>query len=223
MDEAPSPDAVNRPDTLTKPELRARLRALRAALAPDEVDRASAQVCRALVSLPEFTEATTIGLYWPTRGELDPNGVLAHPASRGVTFAWPCSNPDDRSMSFHSYPDGLQTEIGDPGAQRAITKTMIAGAYGILEPSGAEIAPEQLDLIVLPGLGFDRQGRRLGYGGGFYDRFLARVGARVTTVGVGFDGQLLAGLPADPHDQPVHMVVTPSELVRVDQTEPGNP
>ncbi|MBH24419.1 MAG: 5-formyltetrahydrofolate cyclo-ligase [Myxococcales bacterium] len=220
MDEAP-PDQP--PSTAAKARLRASLRAQRADPDRDAVARASARVCLQLATLPEFTAATTVGLYWPTRGELDPNGVVDLPAARGVRFAWPHSNPTARSMRFHLAPAGLQPQPGQPAARDAIARTMIAGAYGILEPSGAEIAPEQLDLIVLPGLGFDRQGRRLGYGGGFYDRFLARVGARVFTVGVGFDSQLLERLPTDPHDQPVHTVVTPSELVRVDRAARGGP
>ncbi len=65
----------------------------------------------------------------------------------------------------------------------------------------------------MPGVAFDRSGHRLGYGGGFYDRFLARLPARALRIGVAFDQQVLDELPAEEHDQPVDLVVTPSEVL----------
>ena len=85
------------------------------------------------------------------------------------------------------------------------------GKYGIMEPLGGEpIAPEALDLILLPGAAFDRGGGRLGRGGGFYDRYLASTHA--LTVGLAFELQLMNAVPRDAHDLPVQMVVTEAQI-----------
>ena len=88
-----------------------------------------------------------------------------------------------------------------------------AGSFGILEPS-AEASPagNEFDLILIPGLAFDRHGGRLGRGKGFYDRFLAA--ARGTRAGVCFDDQIVGKVPTGPHDLRVDFVVTPSAVFR---------
>jgi 5-formyltetrahydrofolate cyclo-ligase len=88
-----------------------------------------------------------------------------------------------------------------------------AGSFGILEPSAeAPAACDKFDLILIPGLAFDRHGGRLGRGKGFYDRFLAA--ARGTRAGVCFDDQIVGKVPTGPHDLRVDFVVTPSAVFR---------
>ena len=82
-------------------------------------------------------------------------------------------------------------------------------ALGIPTPEGPPVEPEQLDAVIVPGCGFDARLRRLGRGGGYYDRFLARCG-RPTTIGVCFDCQLVERIPEQPHDRRVDLVVTES-------------
>jgi 5-formyltetrahydrofolate cyclo-ligase len=79
-------------------------------------------------------------------------------------------------------------------------------------PECPEVPPAELDLILVPGLGFDRSGRRLGRGGGFYDRFLAEPSLRAIRCGVLFDAQLVDQVPAEPHDILVDYLATPSQL-----------
>jgi 5-formyltetrahydrofolate cyclo-ligase len=71
------------------------------------------------------------------------------------------------------------------------------------------------DLILVPGLGFTRDGRRLGRGGGFYDRLLAASSFRAFTMGVGFDVQLVPALPVEPHDRRLDAIATESGIQRV--------
>jgi 5-formyltetrahydrofolate cyclo-ligase len=86
---------------------------------------------------------------------------------------------------------------------------------GILQPPpGRDVALADVDLFLVPGVGFDLAGRRLGYGGGYYDTTLARVRAEVPRVGLCFDEELLEGLPHEPHDAPVDVVVTELRTIR---------
>lgn len=86
--------------------------------------------------------------------------------------------------------------------------SLIEGAYGIIEPQGDKVcATEEIDLMVVPGVAFTRDGVRLGRGKGYYDRYLAREGFRAYTVGVCYACQLLRELPSEEHDRRVDIVV----------------
>ena len=87
-------------------------------------------------------------------------------------------------------------------------QTMASGAYGIIEPQGGEpCRAEEIDLMVVPGVAFTREGVRLGRGKGYYDRYLSHEGFRAYTVGVCYACQLLQELPAEEHDRRVDIVV----------------
>ncbi len=85
---------------------------------------------------------------------------------------------------------------------------MEPGAYGIPEPIGAAVEPTMLDVVVVPGLAFTGDGRRLGQGGGYYDRYLPQLRHDCVTVGVCFHEQLVQSVPCEAHDQRVSRVVT---------------
>ena len=85
------------------------------------------------------------------------------------------------------------------------------GAYGISEPTASRpVSAEQIDIAIIPGVAFTRDGYRLGRGKGYYDCYLSRKEFRAETIGICFDHQLLATLPIEPHDRCVNMVVTAS-------------
>jgi 5-formyltetrahydrofolate cyclo-ligase len=92
--------------------------------------------------------------------------------------------------------------------------SMVAGPRGLIEPAERPrgvTAVASADLVIVPALAADRQGRRLGRGGGSYDRALARVGPAVLTIALLYDGELLDSVPAGPHDQRVRAVAQPGE------------
>ena len=92
------------------------------------------------------------------------------------------------------------------------------GRHGVIEPEPrTPIDAGELSLVLVPGLGFDRRGRRLGRGGGFYDRFLADCPPQVLPVGVAFDDQLVERVETGPHDIPLPMVITDTGII-----EPGS-
>ena len=82
------------------------------------------------------------------------------------------------------------------------------GAFGIAEPLGPAVDPQSIDAVIVPGLAFTRDGRRLGQGGGYYDQFLPTLRSGCITCGVGFSTQIVDDLPVEPHDRPLTMVLT---------------
>jgi 5-formyltetrahydrofolate cyclo-ligase len=88
--------------------------------------------------------------------------------------------------------------------------------YGPKEPADRiAVDPDRIDVVITPGLAFDRAGRRLGYGGGHYDRYLTRLGAHAARVGIGFTAQVVDAIPAEATDEPVDVIVTDERVIRV--------
>lgn len=87
---------------------------------------------------------------------------------------------------------------------------LLPGAYGILEPhnNSLKVEPQKIDLIVLPGLAFDFQGGRLGYGGGFYDRFLCQTNEKTKKIALAYNNQIIEQVPMDNHDVPIDGIIT---------------
>lgn len=173
-----------------KRALRARLLAERAALAPAEVAAASAAVRRHLEAWPVFQEARVVLAYMAFRNEIDLTPLLdRYPEKRWVL---PRILPGSRELALHRYC---------PGALRR-------HPYGMLEPAPEcpLVAPEEIELALIPGVAFDRQGFRLGYGGGYFDRLLPRLAAE--TVGVTYARFVCDRLPHTPHDGRVHRILT---------------
>jgi len=175
----------------------------RAALAPEERADRSRQAARRLAEMPELAGARAVAGFLAVRSEIDPAEALAEVGRRGATVVYPRVSAGQPRLRFHwvAGPDDLRP-----------------GAYGILEPQEAcpEVAPRDLDVILLPGLAFDAAGRRLGYGGGYYDEVggLVRREGRALLLGVGFDFQVIDRCPAGDGDVTIDGVVTDARVVR---------
>ncbi|MDY6065884.1 MAG: 5-formyltetrahydrofolate cyclo-ligase [Finegoldia sp.] len=89
------------------------------------------------------------------------------------------------------------------------------GSYGILEPKEPLKSTDNLDFILVPGLAFDKNGYRIGYGGGFYDRFLDSLDENAHRVSVAYDFQIFDDLDPDSYDQPVEKIITPSRVLEI--------
>lgn len=171
----------------------------RQALAPAEREQLSLAAQAALTGSPAFAAAEAILLYIAFRGEVATEQIAAAAVARGKRLVLPRVVKEPRGLTLHEY-------AGDPA-------TLARGAYGILEPrpEWPLVNPAAVDLVVVPGVAFDRTGGRLGYGGGYYDRLLPQVlaanpGARL--IGLAYSFQVVEGLPRDPHDVPVHGLAT---------------
>ncbi len=183
------------PIDMYKPDLRSRLQAGRRALSPQARLAASRAACRRLLDLPALVGAGTVALYAARPEEADPSPALEPLAGRGIRLLLP------RVSGIEL--DFVAISVGTP---------LRPGPRGVLEPDGEPVEAAAIDVIVVPGLGFGRDGGRLGSGGGHYDRALARLPASTTRIGFCFACQLVERLPQEPHDQAVDLIVTELEV-----------
>ena len=147
-----------------------------------------------LAKCPPPTGAIIAG-YWPMGEEMDPRPLMLALASRGHALALPVTPPRGQPLTFRAWA---------PGA------ALRAGPMGTSEPfAGDELRP---DILLVPLLAFDRVGRRLGYGGGYYDRTLAALpGAKA--IGIAYAGQEMAEVPAGPQDFRLPLIATEAGVI----------
>ena len=190
-------EAVANDDRTQREMLRRTLREKRAVLADGIVRAMSADVCAAVAALPAFARARRVALYAPVHGEIDPSQLRELLHERGAEVAYP------RVVS--TVPALLAFCSVAPG------ESLASGRFGIPEPrAAAEIG--ELDLIFVPGVAFARDGQRLGFGHGYYDRALAAA-PRALRIGLCHEFQLVDRLPPRPGDEAVDLVLTPRERV----------
>jgi 5-formyltetrahydrofolate cyclo-ligase len=186
-----------------KETLRRSLAARRRAVTAADAERASESVARRLAAAPEWAAAARVALYAAASGELSTQPLVRAVQARRLPLLWP------------------RLVGGRLVFATCAPAELVPGSLGVLEPpsSRAALRLGAGDLVVLPGLAFDAAGRRLGRGGGHYDRVLAGLSGPVR-VGVGYAFQLVDEVPAGEGDERVDLVVTESCLIRV---EPGSP
>ena len=188
---SPSPD---------KRQLRRVLRARRRTLSPFAQRRAAVRLAQQVGKLPWFIRAQALAFYLAADGEIDPLPLLRLAWARGKRTFLPRLR-SDRSLVFVEYKCGT---------------ALRANRFGIPEPWGSKsISLEQLDVVCVPLVGFDRAGGRLGMGGGFYDRTFARRGInRPRLIGLAHSIQECAALPRDAWDIALNSVVTERGWIR---------
>lgn len=181
-----------------KAALRARLLAARSALDADRRLEAGRAVRDALLSLPPLQMAGTVAAYYSVGSEPDTRGLVYALWKRGTYVLLPRLQPDG-DLDWASYEGPA---------------SLAAGPRGLLEPtepSRGVTAITSADLIIVPALAVDRNGARLGRGGGSYDRALARVGPAVLTLALLYDGELVGQVPSGPQDIAVRAAARPAE------------
>lgn len=195
---------ISTPD---KQALRAHYAALRDSLTGDERLCAEAVIRRRLFALPAWREAPLISGYVSMRGEPDTSPIWEQAAAEGKGYALPVTVTGAREgrMIFRRLP---------PGDPHRNPHRLVTARFGIPEPDETcpTLSPRDFAgaVILVPGLVFDKEGYRLGYGGGYYDRFLATLReARipVTTVGLVFARCLADSLPHEAFDLPVDLII----------------
>ena len=158
----------------------------------------SLEMMRILRGQPCFHSASQLFCYLPLPGEADPLSLIREGLNQGKCLAAPrCLS--DGEMEFFRFDSFSELQ---------------KGSYGILEPpffQGKKLSPAKDALMLVPGMAFDRRGFRLGYGKGYYDRYLSRFPG--ITVGLCFSDCLFEQLPAAPYDLPVNFIVTEKEWI----------
>jgi 5-formyltetrahydrofolate cyclo-ligase len=163
-----------------------------------ERDAAARSIRDAVLSLPEIQMAGTVAAYLSVGTEPGTRGLVYALWKRGTYVLLPLLQADnDLDWASYEGPDSLA-----PGPRGLLEPT---------EPRRGVAAVTSADLVIVPAVAVDRAGRRLGRGGGSYDRVLARIGAAIPTVALLYDGELLDEIPAGPLDQPVRMVAQPRQ------------
>lgn len=185
---------------MPKRPLRQQMLARRRVLSLDEWRASSRLAQENIITLEEYRRAECIALYSPAHNEIDTAAVLAAAFLDGKRVLYPavCG----REMVFRQVT-GLDC--------------LEPGCFGILEPcsTGIEHAADEADLIVVPGVAFDQSGHRIGFGKGFYDRFLGHPDRKAHLVGLCHDFQLIgAAIPAEVHDIRMEIIVTDMRIVR---------
>lgn len=185
---------------MNKKELRQELRARLGKLTPEEIATRSRTACNLLCEQPEYTEAEVVMLFLSMPQEVD-TAPLAQAAWAGFkSVLAPRVSWEQRRM--------LPIEI------KSLHSDVQEGNLGIRQPiDGMPVPVSDIDLVVVPGLGFDYSGNRLGRGRGFYDRFLSHRDFRGVACGLAFEPQVLPEVPYDETDQLMDMLVT-DEAVR---------
>ena len=181
---------------LRKAELRAQVLARRSALPADQRSAAATLIRDAVLAEPQVQMAGTIAVYYSIGSEPGTHGLVYALHKRGSYVLLPVLRPDgDLDWASYEGPD-----------------SMVPGPRGLLEPGepprGVD-AVARADAVLVPALAVDGAGRRLGRGGGSYDRALARVGPLVPLIALVYDDELVEHVPAEGHDIPVRATASP--------------
>lgn len=187
-------DLRTRKDTARRLALARRTRLSRA-----ERREASAAITERLFALSDVSAARTLLAYASTPAEASTDQIVGRALAEGRTVLLPY--------------------VAGPGELRAAPIDSLAdlapGYRGIREPAArAPVDASTADVVLVPGVAFDTAGRRLGYGGGFYDAFLASLPRRVVRIGIAFDVQVVDEVPAGEGDERVDLVVTEVRVLR---------
>jgi 5-formyltetrahydrofolate cyclo-ligase len=182
-------------ETADKREIRKKILALRDGMTPAEIAAKSASIVGWLTGLRELREACTLMVFCSFGSEVRTDDLLRWGWEAGKRIVVPLCRPEERGLTPCLLGSFSELEIGH---------------YGIREPRREYVRPvlrEEIDAILVPAVAFDRRGHRVGYGGGFYDRFLPQI-PRAVRIGAAFSCQTVGRVPEDPHDLPVDRIVT---------------
>lgn len=192
-----------------KAALRKEILARRDALSPAEREALSKPITEALLAMPAVQNAQTLLVYACFRSEVMTHDFIAELFRQGKRLLLPKVHNASRTLQLY--------EIVDRERDTA------PGVWGITEPRPecCRLAtPEEIEFALIPGVAFDMQGHRLGYGGGFYDRLLARLKPRMAPeqiVAAAFELQIVPHVPTEDEDISVPYIVTEKRLIRAEQ------
>ena len=185
-----------------KNELRQKYRAIRDSFGEEFIEAASHIACKSITKCDEFLSADTVLLYYPTKNEISPLPLLDICLKMGKRVAFPVCQKESSTLIFRKI-----TNLED----------LSPSTFGLLEPNDAceTIIPSNNTLCIGPALIFARDGHRLGYGKGYYDRFLENFEG--TSMGISYSACVVDFVPHEEHDIPLDLLITESEVLKIAQ------
>ena len=187
---------------MTKNELRQKYRALRDSFGEEFISKASYLASNNLQKTEEFKNADIVLLYYPTKNEISPLPLFEICLKMGKTVAFPVCQKESSTLVFKKVTS---------------LDMLLPSSFGILEPNEycKAITLNENTICITPALLFSKKGHRLGYGKGYYDRFLKDFNG--ISVGYSYSACVLDSIPHDAHDIPLDMIITESEVLKIAQ------
>ena len=189
-------------NNISKYQIRQEILRIRNSLSEPEIIHSSNIISRKVLSTKEFKNARSIGIYYPIRSEVKTFEIIKHSLATKKTIGLP-RIIDSKRIAFFKIMEKSLEEI-------KLTK----GKYGILENVISDFILEEMDLLIIPGIAFDLQGNRIGYGKGYYDRFLSSRKANYI-IGLAFENQIIKKIPYTEYDIPVDLLFTEKRIIYV--------
>ena len=174
----------------------------RQALGAEIRQEKSTEILKNIIAWPQFQTSRTIMTYLNYREEVETTGIAREILRQGKRLLVPLCLPEKTEL--------IACEIRD------LSQDVRPGLLGIPEPSSERlrpVAPEEIDLVLVPGIAFDCEGHRIGYGKGYYDRFLPRLRKDAVVIGLAFACQVVDKIEAEEHDYPVSWLVTEKGII----------
>ncbi len=184
---------------MIKDKLRYNLIQQRKSTSEDFVKHNSKKICETLLNLSEFKNQSHFLFYVSYNGEVHTHDIIKKLLSLSKTVAVPISHPSNHTLTLSKL---IQFDDLTPGT------------YGILEPKKETVSPISIDLIeviIVPGVGFDEIGHRIGQGGGYYDWLLSH--SKALSIALAFEFQIKKEIPTESHDQRVDMIITEKRVI----------
>ena len=188
---------------MDKKVLRKEILEKRSLLKPDEIELKSQEIKNKLFSLDDFKRSNFIFSFISFKNEVHTHDIIKDSIAMDKRVGVPITVDETRKL--------LVSEIID------FDRELEIGYYNILTPKEnfKRIVPPQLvDLVLVPGLAFDKYGFRVGYGGGYYDRFFASLNKDIIKIGLCYHMQILPEVPIDSYDIPVDYIITEKEIIQ---------
>ncbi|WP_353093425.1 5-formyltetrahydrofolate cyclo-ligase [Tissierella praeacuta] len=181
--------------------LRDKILQKRAELSTENIVKYSNIMEDKLYEMAAYEEAKTIMSFISFSDEVNTHEIIKKSIKNGKSVVVPITIPKTKEMKVSKLLDFSELELG---------------YYNILTPKKEFtrfVDPNTIDLILVPGVVFARNGYRVGYGGGYYDRFLSKLDKKVNTIGLAFDLQIVDEVPRDSFDIPVDLIITEKEII----------
>jgi len=159
-------------------------------------------IMKKLLTLPEFKKAHTLLFYASFRTEVNTIDMIKESLKIGKRVVLPKVDKDRHRLNLYEIKD-----IGE----------LIPGDSGIPEPflpDAKFVNVNDIDLMIIPGTGFDYSGNRLGYGAGYYDAFLSDMHEKIPLIALAYEEQLVQSIPSEPHDIKVDIIVTDKQVIK---------